>query len=84
MQADLKTAIRKAMAGSSSQQPVDVSRLYKLSDVASVQDALLEMYHAREVSCCLNIKHGKETSIWWLVGGVGASHSYRTKKKAAS
>lgn len=77
MPTDLKTAIRKALAGSSSQQPVNVSRLYKLGDEAAVQDALLEMYRAREVYCCLYTRGGgNATSVWWLVGGVLAPHSY--------
>ena len=76
MPTDLKASIRKALAGSSSQQPVDVAALYRLGDVQSVQTALLEMYRDREIYCCLNIKRGKETSIWWTVGGQRALPSY--------
>lgn len=65
---DLQTAIRDALAGSSSQKPVDVSRLYKLGDTASVQAALLEMYRSREVYCCRYIRKGNETSVWWMSG----------------
>jgi len=83
---DLKTAIRAALAGSSSQRPVDVSALYKLGGVASVQAALLEMYRSREreVNCCLTVKKGKETSVWWLVGRVPAPHSYGRTGRSVS
>lgn len=77
MSADLKSAILTALAGSSSQQPVDVAMLYKLGDKASVQAALLEMYRDREVYCCLYQRGDDQaTSVWWLVGGVSAPHSF--------
>lgn len=73
----LQTAIRKALAGSSSQQPVNVEMLYRLGTRRQVQDALLELYHDRQVYCCLYHRSGdKESIVWWLVGGVGASHSF--------
>jgi hypothetical protein len=81
---DLKTAILKMLAGSSSQRPVDVSRLYKLGDEAGVQAALLEMYHASQVCCCLIIRRGVETSVWWRPGVVNMQHSYgRTTRSGA-
>lgn len=77
MQADLKEKLRNALAGSSSQQPVDVATLYKLGDKASVQAALLELYHGRQVYCCLYQRgDGPATSVWWLVGWVSAPHSF--------
>ncbi|OHD24111.1 MAG: hypothetical protein A2Y38_12310 [Spirochaetes bacterium GWB1_59_5] len=76
MPINLKTAIREALAGSSSQQPVDAARLYKLGDMPDVQAALLELYHARQAYCCLYTRRGVETSVWWLIGGVSAPHSY--------
>ena len=76
MPTDLKASIRKALAGSSSQQPVDVGKLYKLGDVSGVQAVLMELYQAREVCCCLYTRRGKSFSVWWLAGGVSAPHSY--------
>ena len=77
MHTDLKLAIRNALAGSSSQQPVDVAQLYPLGPRKQVQDALLELYHGRQVYCCQYQRGGdKASSVWWLVGAVGAPHSY--------
>lgn len=77
MPIDLKASIRKALAGSSSQQPVDVAQLYPLGTRKQVQDALLELYHGRQVYCCLCQRGGdKASSVWWLVGGVSAPHSF--------
>lgn len=77
MKCNLQTAIRTALAGSSSQQPVDVAQLYPLGTRKQVQDALLELYHGRQVYCCLYQRVGaKPSSVWWLVGAVGAPHSF--------
>lgn len=75
--ADLQAAIRHALAGSSSQQPVDVAKLYPLGTRKQVQDALLELYHGRQAYCCLHQRGtDKPSSVWWLVGAVGAPHSF--------
>lgn len=83
--APLKTAILDALAGSSSQKPVDVTKLYKLGDKADVEAALLGMYRSREVYCCLHIRKGNETSVWWLSGGnsapVGGNKKARSHHK---
>ena len=80
----LKDAIRNALAGSSSQQPVDVSALYPLGKKAEVPAALLELYQAREVYCCLCTRRDKSFSVWWAVGGVPAPHSFgRVRVKEA-
>ena len=77
MQTDLKAAIRKALAGSSSQQPVDTRKLYPLGTRNQVKAALMELYHGRQVYCCQYQRGGdKASSVWWLVGAVGAPHSY--------
>lgn len=73
---DLKSAILKALSGSSSQRPVDVSRLYKLGDEAGVQAALLEMYHVNQVCCCRIIRRGLDTSVWYLPGVTIMPHAY--------
>ena len=81
----LHNAIRNALAGSSSQQPVDTGKLYPLGTRAAVKAALMELYQAREVYCCKHIKCGQESVVWWLVGGVSAPHSFgRTGRSAAA
>jgi len=65
MRTDLKTAIRKALAGSTSQQPVDVKKLYPLDTIETVQAALMQMYDQREVMCCLITTRGVQKSVWW-------------------
>ncbi|OGS90827.1 MAG: hypothetical protein A2Z95_06055 [Gallionellales bacterium GWA2_60_18] len=84
MQTDLKNDIRNALAGSSSQQPVDVAALYPLGTRKAVQAALLELYRDSEVYCCLYTRRGNETSVWWAVGGVSAGHSFRCGRGAAT
>lgn len=84
MSTDLKASIRKALAGSSSQQPVDVSKLYKLGNNADVEAALLEMYHSSKACCCLVTRRGATTSLWWLVGAVCQPNHYSKSKKRAA
>lgn len=90
MQIDLKNAIRAALAGSSSQQPVDVRDLYRVGARRAlpeemVQRVLVEMYRDREVYCCLHTRRGKETSVWWSVGKTSRPHSYgRTGRTCGS
>lgn len=50
---DLQTKILAALAGSSSQKPVDMSALYPLGTRKQVQAALLALYHGRQIYCCL-------------------------------
>jgi hypothetical protein len=73
---DLKTAIRAALAGSSSQQPVDTQQLYQLGQRKRVQAALMDMYAAREVSCCLITTRGVSRSVWWSVDTLRALPKY--------
>jgi hypothetical protein len=70
MQTELKQRIRQALAGSNSKEPVDVSKLYLLGEFGAVQQALLAMYDAREVMCCLITRRTSETSVWWLAGNL--------------
>lgn len=86
MQTDLQNKIRDALSGSSSQKPVDVSRLYKLGDKDAVEATLLGMYRSREVYCCLHIRKGNETSVWWLSGAASLplTHYNRALKCAGS
>lgn len=84
-EADIKAAIRKALAGSSSQQPVDTAALFPLGTHKQVKAALMELYQAHEVYCCKTIKGAHENVVWWTVGGVPAPHSYgRVGRSAAA
>ena len=76
MHTDLKLAIRNALAGSSSHQPVDTATLYSHGTRKQVQAALMELYQAREVFCCKIIKGEQESVVWWCVGCVPAPHSF--------
>jgi len=80
MPTDLKASIRKALAGSSSQQPVSTAALYKHGTREQVEAALMELYQAHETYCCKTIKGKHESVVWWLVGGGSQPHSYRKSK----
>lgn len=76
MPIELKDAIRNALAGSSSRQPVNTRKLYPLGTRKQVEAELLAMYQANEVCCCKIIDVGGENIIWWLSGKVVQPHSY--------
>lgn len=85
MQTDLKSKIRNALAGSSSQKPVGTAALYKFGTRGQVIAALMGLYQSHEVCCCKIIKRGKESIVWWLSGAVSLPHSYcRATKKAST
>ena len=73
---DLKTQLRQLLAGSSSQHPVNTSVLVKGHHRRRIEAALMELYQANEAGCCKVFKDGKESSVWWLIGGVCAPHSF--------
>lgn len=73
MPIDLKAAIRNALAGSSSHQPVDTAKLYSHGTRKKVQAALMALYQAQEVCCCKIIKGELESVVWWLSGSAGAT-----------
>lgn len=68
---DLKTSIRNALAGSSSQQPVDTAALYKLGKKADIDAALGELLANREVNTAWTMKGGIQSTLYWLTGVVG-------------
>lgn len=63
--ADLKTKLLKALANSTSQQPVDVTKLYRLGAAEEVQAVLLELYNTHKVHCCVITRRGVENIVWW-------------------
>jgi hypothetical protein len=73
---DLKTAIRKALAGSSSQTPVDTRALMSLGIKAEMTVALGEMQSSREINTALVIKGGEQTVLYWLTGATGLPMAY--------
>lgn len=77
MRTELKTVLREALAGSSSQHPITTEKLYPLGPSrAAVESALLALYGAREVGCC-KITMGEVTRVeWWLAGQPGKSPRY--------
>ncbi len=85
MPTDLKSKIRQALAGSSSQKPIETSALYKFGTRQQVIAALMGLYQSHEVYCCKTIKGKRERVVWWLSGAVSLPHSYcRTTKKASA
>ncbi len=83
----LKAAIRKALAGSSSLQPVDTGVLVKGHQRSHVEAALQELYQAHEIYYCKIIRNGSARTVWWLTIQVAKTESYwssaRKKAKAA-
>lgn len=69
-EADIKAAIRKALAGSSSQQPVDVAALYKLDGKAVIDAALGEMLAKAELNTAWTMKGGVQKTLYWLTGVI--------------
>ena len=65
---NLKTKLIAALAGSTSQSPVDTATLALGHQRKIVEGELMRMYSSREVMCCKNIKCGQESVVWWQVG----------------
>lgn len=68
MLTNIQTKLFSAMAGATSQNPVDISKLYPLGTVESVQVALLNLYRMQKVGCCKVTTRGVETIVWWPIG----------------
>ena len=76
----LKAEILTALAGSSSQQPVDTVVLAKRlkRQRGRVEAALMELYQTQALCCCKIIKQGAESVVWWVAGaGQTVPISYR-------
>lgn len=79
MLTDLKNEIRAALAGSSSQKPVDTDVLAKGHHRSRVEAALMELYQVQEVCCCKITKGDVERVVWWIGGaGMPSPITYRT------
>jgi hypothetical protein len=73
---DLKAAIRKALAKSTSQNPVDTEELMKLGAEIGVRVALVEMYAEREINTAKVIKNGSTTVLCWLTGALTTAPAF--------
>lgn len=71
MPTELKNSIRHALAGSSSQSPVDAVALYKLGKKADVDAALGELLANSELNTAWTMKDGVQKTLYWLTGVVG-------------
>jgi hypothetical protein len=67
---DLKELIRKALAGSNSQQPVDTKTLLSLGKSDAILFALESLKASREINTALVIKGGEQTVLCWLTGAT--------------
>ena len=68
--AEIRTRIRAALAGSSSQQPVDVAARYKLGGKAVIDAALGEMLAKAELNTAWTMKGGVQKTLYWLTGVI--------------
>lgn len=62
MQTDLKSKIRDALVGATSQKPVCITELYPFGTRKQVEAAIQEMYNSREIGCCIVTRNS-------LIGG---------------
>ncbi len=67
---DLKAELRAKLAGSSSQQPIDLDVLAQGHHRKRVLDTLRELEAAHEAYCCLIIKGEIERMVWWSTRSV--------------
>lgn len=67
---DIKQNLLSALAGSSSQNTVETSKLYPLGTRKQVEAALMQLYQARVITCCKITRRGVESIVWWTVGGA--------------
>lgn len=80
---DLKAAIRKALAGSSSQKPVVaeqlvISALKKCSSATTgdMVHALEELLASREINTASSTKGATTTVLYWLTGSIGLTPAF--------
>jgi len=75
MQTDLKSAIRTALAKTSSQAPVEVTTLYKFGNKVSVMAAINALVSTREVNVAQVTKGDITTTLCWLTGVIEPAKS---------
>lgn len=70
MPIDLKAAIRNALTGSSSQQPVDVATLCKFGKKVDIDAQIGLMLANRELNTAWTMKDGVQKTLCWLTGVI--------------
>lgn len=72
----VKAAIREALIGAHSRNPLPTEKLLLFGARAEIEAALLEMYRAGELACCKITRGGNESVVWWMAGAVAPPHGY--------
>jgi hypothetical protein len=72
----VKAAIREALIGVHSRNPLPTEKLLLFGARAEIEAALLDMYRAGEIACCKITRGGNESAVWWMAGAVAPSHGY--------
>lgn len=83
---NLKTQLTAALAGTTSQNPIDTATLVHGHQRRLVEAELMRMYSRREAGCCKITKGGQESVVWWLTGVLPPTpvHLLSNRKKRAA
>lgn len=65
---NLKAQLTAALAGTTSQKPIDTATLTQGHQRRLVEAELMRMYSRREAGCCKITKGGQDSVVWWLIG----------------
>lgn len=76
----IRAKLTAALAGSTSQTPIDTATLAQGHSMCSVKAALMELYRERQV-CCYEYFKGNNKPVvkWWLAGVLPPPHSSQIK-----
>lgn len=78
----LKEKLLKAMARTSSQNPISVQALAKGRRIGDVRAALDELLDERKACCCRITKKSKTIDVWWLAGTANIDCNYNQTLRA--
>lgn len=76
---NIKAQLTAALAGTTSQNPIDTATLTQGHQRRIVEAELMRMYSRREAGCCKITKGGQESVVWWLIGVLPPTPSCRLK-----
>ena len=84
----LRAKLAAALAGTTSQSPIDTATLAQGHQRRLVETELMRMYSRREAGCCKITKGGQDSVVWWLIGVLPSTpssmlNSAIRKKRAA-
>lgn len=65
---NLRVQITAALAGATSQNPIDTATLAQGHSLRSVKAELMGMPTERQIMCCKITKDDKERVVWWPTG----------------